>query len=72
MRRQFFGEAGSTLPIVQDLLRTVRGYRHLEIDMRSRQAIRDVFEASDRISSFIPPPNRLTTRLPPFPTMTLM
>ena len=45
MRRQFFGEAGSTLAVVQDLARTLRNYRHLDVDIRNRQAVRDVFEA---------------------------
>ena len=44
MRRQFFGEAGSTSLVVREL-RTLPNYRHLDLDIRDRQAVRDVFEA---------------------------
>src|SRR5687767_1194430 len=44
MRRQFFGEAGSTSHVVRELS-TLRNYQHLDLDIRDRQAIRDVFEA---------------------------
>src|SRR5947209_5093059 len=45
MRQQFFGVAGTTRPVVRDLLDSVRGYRHLELDIRDRQGIRDLFAA---------------------------
>ena len=45
MRRQFFGEAGTTRPVVQDLRDTLPRYRHLDLDIRDRQAIRELFEA---------------------------
>src|SRR5579871_2510904 len=45
MRRQFFGEQGTTRAVVAGLKETIRGYRHLAIDIRDRQAVRDVLEA---------------------------
>lgn len=45
MRRQFFGEQGTTDPVVRELLMTLPRYRHLPVDIRDRQAIRQVFEA---------------------------
>jgi CDP-paratose 2-epimerase len=45
MRRQFFGEQGTTHPVVQELRRTLPRYRHLAIDIRDRQAVRQVFDA---------------------------
>ncbi len=42
MRRQFFGEAGTTLPVVRELRETLARYRHLELDIRDRQSIRDL------------------------------
>jgi CDP-paratose 2-epimerase len=45
MRRQFFGDAGTTAPVVSSLIESVPGYRHFTIDIRNRQAIRDFFEA---------------------------
>src|SRR5687767_5566871 len=44
MRRQFFGDSGTTLPIVQDHVRKFDNYRHFDLDIRDRQAIRDVFK----------------------------
>jgi CDP-paratose 2-epimerase len=44
MRRQFFGEQGTTEPVVQELLATLPHYRHLAVDIRDRQAVRQVFE----------------------------
>jgi CDP-paratose 2-epimerase len=44
MRRQFFGEAGTTQPVVANLLTTLPRYRHAEIDIRDRLAIRNLFE----------------------------
>jgi hypothetical protein len=45
MRRQFFGAAGTTQPVVRDLIANVPGYRHSGLDIRDRQAVRDIFEA---------------------------
>jgi CDP-paratose 2-epimerase len=45
MRRQFFGEQGTTHPVVEELRRTLPRYRHLPIDIRDRQAVRQVLEA---------------------------
>jgi CDP-paratose 2-epimerase len=45
MRRQFFGEQGTTLAVVEELRRTLPRYRHLPIDIRDRQAIRQVFDS---------------------------
>jgi CDP-paratose 2-epimerase len=45
MRRQFFGEQGTTHPVVEELRNTLPHYRHLPIDIRDRQAVRQVFEA---------------------------
>ena len=43
MRRQFFGDAGTTVPVVKEHLRTLPTYRHVDQDIRNRQAIRDLF-----------------------------
>ena len=45
MRRQFFGEEGTTLPVVREFQATLPRYRHLSIDIRDRQAVRQVFES---------------------------
>jgi CDP-paratose 2-epimerase len=45
MRQQFFGPAGTTQAVVRDLVKTVPGYRHFELDIRNRQGVRDLFEA---------------------------
>lgn len=44
MRSQFFGDAGSTAPIVQGLQDRYASYRHAAIDIRDRQGVRDLFE----------------------------
>jgi CDP-paratose 2-epimerase len=44
MRSQFFGPAGSTEGTTQHLRATVKGYRHVALDIRDRQAVRDLFE----------------------------
>jgi CDP-paratose 2-epimerase len=44
MRRQLFGEQGSTLPVVQELRSTLPRYRHLELDIRDRQGIGDLLK----------------------------
>jgi CDP-paratose 2-epimerase len=45
MRQQFFGPTGTTRPVVQDLVRNLAGYRHVDVDIRDRQAVRDLFKA---------------------------
>ncbi len=45
MRQQFFGPQGSTSAVVADLLnRYPSAYRHEPLDIRDRQAVRDLFE----------------------------
>jgi CDP-paratose 2-epimerase len=44
LRRQFFGEAGTTQPVVEDLIQSLTNYRHFNFDIRNRQAIRDLLE----------------------------
>jgi CDP-paratose 2-epimerase len=44
MRRQFFGDQGTTHPVVQELKATLPSYRHLPIDIRDRQAVREVLD----------------------------
>jgi len=43
MRREFFGEKGSTRAVLDDLAK-LPGYRHTFADIRDRQTIRDLFE----------------------------
>jgi CDP-paratose 2-epimerase len=43
MRRQFFGEQGSTRPVVDELRATIPNYRHFDLDIRDRQGVRDLF-----------------------------
>jgi CDP-paratose 2-epimerase len=45
MRRQFFGEQGTTRAVVRELQATLPRYQHLAIDIRDRQAIRQLFES---------------------------
>ena len=45
MRRQFFGEHGTTLPVVQELRASLPRYRHLDLDIRDRQGLRDLLKA---------------------------
>ena len=45
MRQQFFGAAGTTRPVVQSLIETVPEYRHFDLDIRDRQAVRDLLAA---------------------------
>jgi CDP-paratose 2-epimerase len=45
MRRQFFGEQGTTHPVVEELRATLPRYRHLPIDIRDREAVRRVLDA---------------------------
>ena len=44
LRRQFFGEAGTTRRVVEDLIQSLTNYRHFNLDIRNRQAIRDLLE----------------------------
>jgi CDP-paratose 2-epimerase len=44
MRQTFFGPGGTTQPVVKELSRTLSNYLHLNLDIRDRQAIRDLFE----------------------------
>jgi CDP-paratose 2-epimerase len=43
LRAWFFGPESTTRPVVQSLMHDLRGYRHLDLDIRDRQAVRDVF-----------------------------
>jgi CDP-paratose 2-epimerase len=45
MRRQFFGEPGTTLPVVRELRANLPRYRHLDLDIRDRQGLRDLLKA---------------------------
>jgi len=45
MRQRFFGPAGTTRPVVDELVRNLRSYRHVDLDIRDRQAVRGLFEA---------------------------
>lgn len=45
MRQEFFGPPGSTLAVVADLVATVKGYRHRDLDIRDRQGLRDLVRA---------------------------
>src|SRR3984893_7809634 len=45
MRRQFFGDAGTTEPVIRDLCASNPSYRHFALDIRDRQAVRDLLEA---------------------------
>jgi len=45
MRSQFFGPQGSTAAVVRDLNESLPSYRHFPLDIRDRQAVRDLFEA---------------------------
>jgi len=42
MRAWFFGAQGTTRPVVQELQETVPGYRHVELDIRDRQGVREL------------------------------
>ncbi len=42
MRRQFFGEQGTTLPVVEELCRTFPAYTHHSLDIRDRQKLADL------------------------------
>ncbi|HKH80883.1 MAG TPA: NAD-dependent epimerase/dehydratase family protein [Methylovirgula sp.] len=44
MRREFFGAAGSTAAVVEDLKRRIPRYRHLSVDIRDRSRMRELFK----------------------------
>ena len=43
-RQTLFGPGGSTEPVVSSLRSSLRGYRHVGLDIRDRQALRDLFK----------------------------
>lgn len=43
-RRVLFGDAGSTEPVVDALRSKLPGYRHVPLDIRDRQGVREIFE----------------------------
>lgn len=45
MRQEFFGAQGTTLSVVHELKQSLPHYRHLSIDIRDRQAIRDILQS---------------------------
>jgi CDP-paratose 2-epimerase len=45
MRQQFFGPQGTTLPNLEWLKQSQPRYRHLDLDIRDRQGVRDLLEA---------------------------
>jgi CDP-paratose 2-epimerase len=45
LRAWFFGPGSSTQPMAQALTRELGGYRHVELDIRNRQDMRDLFKA---------------------------
>jgi CDP-paratose 2-epimerase len=45
MRRKFFGDSGTTAGNVRGLVETQKHYRHAALDIRDRQAMRDLFAA---------------------------
>ena len=45
MREVFFGEAGSTLANTETLKKNFPQFRHYPLDIRDRQAVRDLFES---------------------------
>src|SRR5512137_2435533 len=44
MRREFFGAQGSTSAVFAELCAELPRYRHRGLDIRDRQAVRDLFE----------------------------
>lgn len=44
MRAAFFGPQGSTRAVVQSLRQELPAYRHIGLDIRDRQGVRDLFE----------------------------
>lgn len=45
MRRQFFGEDGTTAPVVAGLCESLPRFRHYPLDIRDRAGVRELFEA---------------------------
>ncbi len=45
MRQEFFGPQGTTAAVVEELKIAFPKYRHLRLDIRDRQGIRDLFDA---------------------------
>jgi CDP-paratose 2-epimerase len=43
-RRWLFGEAGTTTPVTDSLRQSAKTYRHIALDIRDRQGVRDLFE----------------------------
>ena len=43
-RRDLFGDAGTTQPVIAALRESASSYHHAALDIRDRQAIRDLFE----------------------------
>jgi CDP-paratose 2-epimerase len=43
MRAEFFGSEASTAPVSRQLKNTYRSYRHMVVDIRDRERLRDVF-----------------------------
>lgn len=44
MRRQFFGDQGTTQPVVEELRATLPRYRHLDLDIRDRENVRELLK----------------------------
>ena len=44
MRQSFFGPGGTTRPVVKEISHALPNYHHLDLDIRDRQAIRDLFQ----------------------------
>jgi CDP-paratose 2-epimerase len=44
MRREFFGDAGTTRPVMKDLVSMFPRYRHADSDIRDRKAMRELFQ----------------------------
>jgi CDP-paratose 2-epimerase len=44
LRREFFGPPGDTLWNLERLKKMTRGFRHLDLDIRDRQKILDLFK----------------------------
>ena len=44
MRSRFFGPQGSTRAVVEDLVANLPRYRHVDLDIRDRHRVRDLFQ----------------------------
>ena len=58
----FLGQAGTVAPTISRLCERHRRYSHHEMDIRNREAIRDLFKRNGRTSSFTRPLSHRTTR----------